>query len=67
MTAFLFCVFLGGGGGTSSYPGSLSVALFAKGKYSLAKQKFFLSNKRQLCQIGPHFNENKWSSDSLKV
>ena len=41
MSAFLFCVFLGGGGGTSSYPGSLSVALFAKDKYILAKQKFF--------------------------
>ena len=41
MSAFLFCVFLGGGGGISSYLGPLIVALFAKGKNIFAKQKFF--------------------------
>ena len=47
------------GVGLKNHDGAFSVVLSAKSKYIFsAKQKFFLSNERLLCQsIGPHFKE----------
>ena len=57
MSDFGFFVFWEGMG-LKNHAGAFSVVLSAKSKYISAKQKFFLSNPRLLCQsIGPHFKE----------